>query len=98
VATRTGLAALLAPVGVWIVQGFVLSQITRGSKPASAAVAVSVRFPALQADMLKAALTPPEPGMAAVNWPLALAALLAWIAGLAALAVWLFRRQDLTRE
>lgn len=99
VATRTGLAALLAPVGVWIVQGFVLSQITRGfENPLQPPLKYLLGFPALQADMLKAALTPPEPGMAAVNWPLALAALLAWIAGLTALAVWLFRRQDLTRE
>ncbi|MDP1736443.1 MAG: ABC transporter permease subunit [Caulobacter sp.] len=99
VTTRTGLAALLAPVGVWIVQGFALSQITRGfENPLQPPLQYLLGFPALQADMLKAALTPPDPGMAAVNWPVALAALLAWIAGLTALAVWLFKRQDLTRE
>lgn len=99
VATRTGLAALLAPVGVWIVQGFVLSQITRGfENPLQPPLQYLLAFPALQADMLKAALTPPDPGMAAVNWPMALAALLTWIAALTALAVWQFKRQDLTRE
>ena len=101
VATRAGLAALLVPVGVWIVQGFTLSQVQRGfENPLSPPLPYLAGFPALDADMLKAALTPPETVMAGSvgNWPVALAALLLWIAGLTGLAIWLFQRQDLTRE
>lgn len=100
VATRAGLAALLAPVGVWIVQGFVVSQLQKGfANPLDPPVQHLLGFPVLQADLLKAALSPSPMGFATqINWPLALGGLLAWIAGLTALAVWLFRRQDLTRE
>lgn len=100
VATRTGLAALLVPVGVWVVQGFVVSQLQKGfANPLEPPLQFLLGFPVLQADLLKAALSPGQMGLtAAINWPLALAALLAWTAGLTALAVWLFQRQDLTRE
>jgi len=100
VATRSGLAALLVPVGVWIAQGFIVSQAAKGfDSPLAPPLSYLAGFPVLQADLLKAALSPPEMGLqAAVNWPVALGALLLWIAGLTALAVWLFQRQDLTRE
>ncbi len=100
VATRTGIAALLAPVGVWIAQTFFISQAVKTfQNPLDPPLQYLLGFPSLQADLLKAALSPPQMGMTAVvNWPLALGALLVWIAGLTALAVWLFRRQDLTRE
>ena len=100
VATRAGLAALLVPVGVWVVQGFVVSQLQKGfDNPLEPPLRYLLGFPVLQSDLLKAALSPPQMGIAAaIDWPVALAALLAWIAGLTALAVWLFQRQDLTRE
>jgi ABC-2 type transport system permease protein len=100
VVTRTGIAALLAPVGVWIVQGFVVSQATKGlPDPLNPPLRYIAGFPVLDSDLLKAALSPSQLGVAvSVNWPAALLALLLWIAGLTALAVWLFKRQDLTRE
>lgn len=101
VATRAGLAALLVPVGVWIFQGFFVSLVSKGFEgPLRPPLQYMASLPVLDADLLKAALTPAaELGTAGpVNWPVALAALLAWIVGLTALAVWLFRRQDLTRE
>ena len=101
VATRAGLAALLVPVGVWIFQGFFVSLVSKSfDGPLRPPLQYMASLPVLDADLLKAALTPAaELGTAGpVNWPAALAALLAWIVGLTALAVWLFRRQDLTRE
>lgn len=100
VATRAGLAALLVPVGVWIVQGFTVSQLQKGfANQLEPPLQYLLGFPVLQADLLKAALSPPQMGLAAaINWPVALGALVAWTAGLTALAVWLFQRQDLTRE
>ncbi|MBI5940342.1 MAG: ABC transporter permease subunit [Caulobacterales bacterium] len=100
VVTRTGIAALLAPVGVWIVQGFVVSQVSKGfPDPLNPPLQCIAGFPVMDTDLLKAALSPAQVGeTVSVNWPAALLALLLWIAGLTALAVWLFRRQDLTRE
>lgn len=100
VATRAGLAALLVPVGAWVVQGFTVSQLQKGfENPLEPPLQYLLGFPVLQSDLLKAALAPPQMGMTPdINWPLALVALIAWIAGLTALAVWLFQRQDLTRE
>ena len=100
VATRAGLAALLVPVGVWIVQGFIVSQLQKGfENPFEPPLQYLLGFPVLQSDLLKAVLSPPEVGLPpGINWPLALGALVAWIAGLSGLAVWLFQRQDLTRE
>lgn len=100
VMTRAGLAALLVPVGVWIVQGFTVSQLQKGfANPLEPPLQYLLGFPVLQADLLKAAMSPPQMGLtAAINWPVALGALVAWIAALTALAVWLFQRQDLTRE
>lgn len=101
VATRAGLAALLVPVGVWIFQGFFVSLVSKGfESQLRPPLQYMASLPVLDADLLKAALTPAaELGTAGpVNWPAALAALLAWIVGLTALAVWLFKRQDLTRE
>ena len=100
VATRAGLAALLVPVGVWIVQGFVVSQVSRGfENQLSPPLHYLAGFPVLESDVLKGALSPPGMGvMMPVNWPMALAFLLIWIVALTALAVWLFQRQDLTRE
>ncbi|MCF8503538.1 MAG: ABC transporter permease [Caulobacter sp.] len=101
VATRTGLAALLVPVGVWIFQGFFVSLVSKTfESQLRPPLQYMASLPVLDADLLKAALTPAaELGTAGpVNWPVALIALLAWIVGLTALAVWLFRRQDLTRE
>lgn len=100
VATRTGIAALLAPVGVWIVQGFVVSQVSKGfPDPLNPPLQYIAGFPVMDTDLLKAALSPSQLDVAAtINWPAALLALLLWIAGLTALAVWLFKRQDLTRE
>lgn len=100
VLTRAGLAALLVPVGVWIFQGVVMGQVSKGfADPFAPPLPYLAGFPVLQSDLLKAALSPPEFAIGnAVNWPAALLALLLWIAGLTALAVWLFRRQDLTRE
>jgi ABC-2 type transport system permease protein len=101
VATRAGLAALLVPVGVWIFQGFFVSLVSKGfESQLRPPLQYMANLPVLDADLLKAALTPAaELGTAGpVNWPAALAALLAWIVGLTALAVWLFKRQDLTRE
>lgn len=100
VVTRTGIAALLAPVGVWIVQGFVVSQVSKGfPDPLNPPLQYIAGLPVMDTDLLKAALSPSQLGeTVSVNWPAALLALLLWIAGLTALAVWLFRRQDLTRE
>ena len=100
VLTRAGLAAMLVPVGVWIFQGAVMGQISKGfENPLEPPLQYLVGFPVLQADLMKAALSPPEFALGGtVNWAAALLAMLAWCAGLTALAVWLFRRQDLTRE
>lgn len=100
VATRAGLAALLVPVGAWIFQGVVMSQVSKDfSDPLNPPLQYLAAIPVLDADLLKAALSRPESVMGgAVNWPAALAGLLAWIVGLTAVAVWLFQRQDLTRE
>lgn len=100
VATRAGIAALLVPVGVWIVQGFYVGQVLKGfPNPLNPPLQYIAGLPVLDADLLKAALTPPEFAVGtAINWPAALLALILWMAGLTALAVWLFRRQDLTRE
>ena len=100
VATRAGLAALLVPVGVWIVQGFAVSQLQKGfENPLEPPLQYLLGFPVLQSDLLKAALSPPQMGVAPeISWPVALVGMIAWIAALTALAVWLFQRQDLTRE
>lgn len=100
VATRAGLATLLVPVGVWIVQGFTVSQLQKGfDNPLQPPLPDLIGLPVLQSDLLKAALSQPQMGVTPdINWPLALVALIAWIAALTALAIWLFQRQDLTRE
>jgi len=101
VATRAGLAALLVPVGVWIFQGFFVSLVSKGfESQLRPPLQYMAGLPVLDADLLKAALTPAaELGTAGpVNWPVALVALIGWIVVLTALAVWLFKRQDLTRE
>lgn len=100
VATRAGIAALLVPVGVWIVQGFYVGQVLKGfPNPLNPPLQYIASLPVLDSDLLKAALTPPEFAVGtAINWPAALLALILWTVGLTALAVWLFRRQDLTRE
>lgn len=100
VATRAGLAALLVPVGVWIVQGFTVSQLQKGfDNPLQPPLPDLIGLPVLQSDLLKAALSQPQMGVTPdINWPLALVALIAWIAALTALAIWLFQRQDFTRE
>ncbi len=100
VATRAGLAALLVPVGVWIVQGFAVSQLQKGfENPLDPPLQYLLGFPVLQSDLLKAALSQPAMGVAPeISWSVALVGMIAWIAALTALAVWLFQRQDLTRE
>lgn len=100
VGARAGLAALLVPVGVWVVQGFTVSQLQKGfDNPLQPPLVDLLAFPVLQSDLLKAAMSQPAMGAAPeINWLVALAGLVAWIAGLTALAVWMFQRQDLTRE
>lgn len=100
VVTRTGIAALLAPVGVWIIQGFVVSQVSKNfTDTLNPPLQYIAGFPVMAADLLKASLSPPQFGVPVeVSWPAALVSLLLWIVGLTALAVWLFKRQDLTRE
>lgn len=100
VATRAGIATLLVPVGIWIAQGFIVGQASKGfADPLNPPLRYIAGFPVMDSDLLKAALSPAQLDVAAtINWPAALLALLLWIAGLTALAVWLFKRQDLTRE
>lgn len=101
VLTRAGLAALLIPIALWIVQAFLISQLRGGwPDPDDPPLAALAALPALCTDVLRAAgasaldpLASPQPGALA-----ALACLLAWVAGLTAAAVALFQRQDLTRE
>ncbi|MDP1630316.1 MAG: ABC transporter permease subunit [Caulobacter sp.] len=100
VSTRAGLATILVPVALWIVQAFILGQASgRFADPMAPPLPWLIGSPALAADMLKAALQPASPGFTPPTvWPIALAGLTGWIAGLTGLAVWLFGRQDLTRE
>ena len=100
IATRAGLAAMLVPVGVWIVQALALSKLAPGfADPMHPPATYILGFPALAADHLKSALTPAMPGFTPpTDWPLSVLALTLWIVALAALAVWLFQRQDFTRE
>jgi len=101
VLTRAGLAAMLVPIAVWILQAFVVSQArARFADPNDPPLAWLAALPALCADTLRAAVTsvadplpaPPQGALAALLF------LILWVAGLAALAVVLFQRQDLTRE
>lgn len=92
--TRNGVAAILAPVAIWLVQLPIIQKVSGG--PGETPLYWLAALPALCADTMRVAIAsgaarPPET-------PFALLFLLAWIAGLSALAVWLFKRQDLTRE
>lgn len=100
VLTRSGVASLLVPVGVWIVQAFALSQITpRFDDQFAPPLAWHIGIPALAADHFKATLEPAKPGFTPpTDGLLSMGILAAWIVGLTLLAVWLFKRQDLTRE
>ncbi len=100
VVTRNGVAALLVPVGLWLVQGFVIGGARKGfPTPHDPPLQWLAALPALGVDTLKSAIAIDTPDYAQpTSAPFALAFLLAWLVGLVALALVLFRRQDLTRE
>ncbi|ATQ42579.1 ABC transporter permease subunit [Caulobacter mirabilis] len=100
VATRNGVAALLVPIGLWLVQGFVIAGAQKGfPTPHDPPLHWLAALPALSVNTVKSAIAMDTPAYAQpTSAPFALAFLLAWLVGLVALALFLFRRQDLTRE
>lgn len=99
VVTRSGLATVVAPVGVWIAQAFAVGVVMRGlPDPLNPPLKWVIALPALAGDVLKAALTPAPDAAPTLTWLYALAALVGWIALLAAATLAVFDRQDLPRE
>lgn len=95
IASRNGVAAILAPVALWLIQLPIIQKVSAG--PGETPLYWLAALPALCADTMRVAIAG-EAGQRPPETPFALLFLLGWIIGLTVLAVWLFKRQDLTRE
>ncbi len=96
VLTRSNIAAIMVPFGLFCVQAFVVSQI-HGEDRIAPAFKWLATLPSLSVDVLRGSILGPN-GEQATGAGLAGLCVLVWLLGLAGLALALFQRQDLTRE
>jgi ABC-2 type transport system permease protein len=96
VVTRSNIAAIMVPFGLFCVQAFAVTQI-HGQDRIQPAFKALITLPSLSVDVLRGSVLGPG-GEQAAGAGLAGLCVVVWLAGLGALALWLFQRQDLTRE
>jgi ABC-2 type transport system permease protein len=94
--TRSNIAAIMVPFGLFCVQAFVVSQI-HGADRIQPPLKYLVTLPSLSVDVLRGTVLGPG-GEQATGAGLAGLCVVVWLLGLAAAALALFQRQDLTRE
>lgn len=96
VISRSNIAAIMVPFGLFCVQAFAVSQV-HGQDRIAPAFKLLAALPSLSVDVLRGSVLGPS-GEQATGAGLAALCVAAWLAGLGGLALWLFQRQDLTRE
>jgi len=94
--TRSNIAAIMVPFGLFCVQAFVVSQI-HGADRIQPPLKYLITLPSLSVDVLRGTVLGPG-GEQATGAGLAGLCVVVWLLGLGGAALALFQRQDLTRE